>query len=406
MPKHPNQYDLESHHFKANPHPTYAEMRHSAPVCQHREANGNPFWLITRYADAVAVSRAHQTFVKNQRNTLTEAERSHLPALSSFEQMLNSHMLNQDGADHARLRALVNRAFGARNVATMRDRIQVIANELLDQVQAQGQMELMNDFAFPLPIIVIAELLGIPTEDRNQFRLFSNAFISPTHSEEEQINQGQLIVEFITYLGRLFAERRQRPQADLISELIHVEESGDQLSEEELYSMVILLMVAGHETTVNLIGNGVLALLQHPMQWEELKADLALLPAAVEELLRYDGPIDHSTARYAAADVEIGGQCIHRGEMVVISRTAINRDPSQFLEPDTLDFARTENRHLSLGLGVHYCLGAALARLEMEVALAALIQRMPTLRLAVPVDSLQWRMVPLLHGLEKLPVVW
>ncbi len=404
-------FDLESHEFKADPHATYAALRSIAPVCQHSERNGNTFWLITGYADAVAVSRAHHQFVKNQRNTLSEAERTQLPAQSSFEQMLNSHMLNQDGADHARLRALVNRAFGARNVGTMKERIQAIADGLLDQVQAQGQMELMSDFAFPLPIIVIAELLGIPPEDRNQFRVFSNAFISPTHSAQDRDQQGQVIVEFIAYLGRLFAQRRQLPQADLISELILAEDASEKLSEEELYSMVILLMVAGHETTVNLIGNGVLALLQHPAQWEQLKANPSLLAPTVEELLRYDGPIDHSTPRYAASDVEIGGQSIRRGDAVVISRTAINRDPEQFPAPDTLDLNRGDNnrgdnRHLGLGLGVHYCLGAALARLEMEVALSSLIQRMPNLRLALPVESLRWRLVPLLHGLEKLPVVW
>ena len=234
----------------------------------------------------------------------------------------------------------------------MKDRIQQIANELLDQVQQQGQMELMGDFAFPLPIIVIAELLGIPAEDRNQFRVFSNAFISPTHSVEAQIEQRRVIVEFIDYLGRLFAERRQMPQFDLISELIQAEEAGDKLSEEELYSMVILLMVAGHETTVNLIGNGVLTLLQHPEQWQQLKADPTLRASAIEELLRYDGPIDHSTPRYAAADVEISGQLIRRGDTVVISRTAINRDSEQFPDADTLDLTRQENRHLGFGLGV------------------------------------------------------
>jgi cytochrome P450 len=399
-------YDLTSHTFKADPHPTYAALRQEAPLCQHAEANGNRFWLVTRYADAVAVSRAHHHFVKNYRNTLTATERAQLPLESSFEQMLNSHMLNQDGADHARLRGLVNKAFGARNVNQLRSRIQMIADGLLDQVQAAGQMELLEAFALPLPITVIAELLGIPPADHNQFRVFSNAFISSAQTAEEQMQQGQVIMDFIAYLGQLFAERRHSPQADLITALLQAEEAGESLSEEELYSMVILLIVAGHETTVNLIGNGILTLLQHPAHWASLRADPSLIPAAVEELLRYDGPIDHSTARYAAEDVEIGGQCIHRGEQVVISRTAINRDPAQFAEPETLDFHRPENRHLSFGLGVHYCLGAALARLEMEVALHTLLRRMPNLRLTVPVATLTWRQVALLRGLERLPVSW
>ena len=399
-------YDLESRTFKADPHPTYAAMRQDAPLCRHVENNGNAFWLITRYVDAVTVSRAHHQFVKNQHNTLTPDEQAQLPPLSSFEQMLNSHMLNQDGADHTRLRTLVNRAFGARNVNQMRARVQTIADDLLDQVQPQGQMDLIDNFAFPLPIIVIAELLGIPAADRNQFREFSNAFISSPRTPEEGVRQGQIIMDFIAYLGRLFAQRRQNGQDDLITALIQAEETGDKLSEEELYSMVILLMVAGHETTVNLIGNGLLALLQHPEQWEQLKADPALVEPAIEELLRYDGPIDHSTQRYAATDVEIAGQWIRRGEAVVISRTAVNRDPTHFPTPDTLDITRQENRHLGFGLGVHYCLGAALARLEMEVALTTLLRRTPNLRLAVPIEALRWRMVSLLHGLEKLPVVW
>ena len=406
MSENPCHYDLESQVFKANPHPTYRAMRRDAPLCPHTETNGSTFWLVTRYADAVTVSRGHQHFVKNYRNTLTADEHAQLPPEPPFSQMLNSHMLNQDGADHTRLRALVNKAFGVRNVNLLRDRVQAIADGLLDQVQAQGQMDLMDAFAFQLPIIVIAELLGIPVEDRNQFRAFSNAFISPAHSPEEARQQEQLIVDFIAYLGELFVARRQTPREDLVTALLQAEEAGEQLSEEELYSMVILLIVAGHETTVNLIGNGVLALLQHPSQWNKLQTEPALLPAAVEELLRYDGPIDHSTQRYAAADVELNGQQIRRGEMVVISRTAINRDPAQFPAPDTLDFTRADNRHLGFGLGVHYCLGAPLARLEMEIALSTLLRRLPTLRLAAPVETLRWRLVPLLHGLEKLPVVW
>ena len=397
-------YDLTSHAFKADPHPTYTQIRQNQPVCQHIEANGNAYWLITRYEDAETVSRAHHLFVKNYRNSLTIEERAQLPAQSSFEQMLNSHMLNQDGADHTRLRGLVNKAFAARNVSQMRTRVQEIADQLLDQVQHKAQMDLIDDFAFPLPIIVIAELLGIPSADRDQFRAFSNAFISPAHSPEESQRHEKLIVDFITYLGRLYDERRQTQCDDLITALLQAEEAGEKLSEEELYSMVILLIVAGHETTVNLIGNGVLTLLQRPAEWANLQANPTLIPAAIEELLRFDGPIDHSTERYAAEDVELNGQQIQRGDKVVISRTAINRDPEHFSAPDKLDVQRSGSRHLGFGFGVHYCLGAALARLEMEVALTTLLRRLPALHLAAPVANLNWRMIALLRGVENLPV--
>ncbi|MCB0091173.1 MAG: cytochrome P450, partial [Caldilineaceae bacterium] len=207
-------------------------------------------------------------------------------------------------------------------------------------------------------------------------------------------------------LRQVFAERRKEPRNDLITGLVHAEESGDTLSEDELFAMVILLIVAGHETTVNLIGNGALALLQHPEQLAKLKADPSLIEAAVEELLRYDGPVDRATMRFAAEDVELGGQLIQRGQAVAVALTSANRDPDQFAQPDEVDITRPDNRHLAFGFGVHYCVGAPLARMEGQIAINTLVQRLPNLRLTVPANELKWGTVPIIRGMKHMPVAW
>lgn len=277
---------------------------------------------------------------------------------------------------------------------------------MLDQVQARGQMDLIDDYAFPLPIVVIAEMLGVPAADRDRFRAWSDAFVTPAVTPEGWVKAEQLLNEFVVYLGQVFAARRQQPRNDLITALIQAEDAGDKLNEEELYSMVVLLIVAGHETTVNLIGNGTLALLQHPDQLALLKANPALMPQAIEELLRYDGPVERATIRFAAEDVEVGGQLIRRGEAVGVVLYGANRDPSQFAAPDALDITREPNRHHAFGFGVHYCLGAPLARMEGQIGLATLLRRLPGLRLAAPVETLVWRFNPILRGLHHLPVAW
>ncbi|MEZ4657418.1 MAG: cytochrome P450 [Caldilineaceae bacterium] len=311
-----------------------------------------------------AVLRDHKRFVKDWRNTRTPAERAQLPPEPPLARLLNQHMLNMDGADHARLRGLENKVFTARMVQNLRGRVQGIADDLLDKVQARGHMDLIDEYAFPLPIVVISDLLGIPSADRDRFRLWSNTFIAPTYGEAEWKRAEKLMLEFTGYLRQVFAERRKEPRNDLITGLVNAEEAGDKLSEDELFAMVILLIVAGHETTVNLIGNGALALLRHPAQLAKLKADPSLIESAVEELLRYDGPVDRATMRFAAEDVEVGGQLIRRGQAVSVALTSANRDPAHFAHPDEVDIARQDNRHMAFGFGVHYCVGAPLARME------------------------------------------
>lgn len=403
---HATDYQLQDTTLHADPHGTYARLRAHAPVTYQEGIYTENLWLVTRYADVQTVLRDHKRFVKNYRNTLTPEQQRQLSPEPRLSQLLNNHLLNLDGMDHSRLRALINKAFTIRMVNQLEGRVQQIADALLDQVAARGEMDLIDDYAFPLPIIVIAEMLGVPAADRHRFRAWSDAFVSPARNEAEWRQAEQLLIEFTDYLGVVFAERRQHPRPDLITALIQAEEAGDKLSEEELYSMVVLLIVAGHETTVNLIGNGTLALLQHPAQLAQLKAAPALMPNAVEELLRYDGPVVRATVRFATEDTLLGGQLIRRGQAISVALTSANRDESQFPDAATLDWARNTERHLAFGFGIHYCIGAPLARMEGRIALNTLLQRLPNLRLTTAVDTLTWRFNPILRGLQHLPVTW
>lgn len=319
---------------------------------------------------------------------------------------VSENLLSKDGDDHRRLRRLVTKAFTPRIVEQLRPRIQEITDELIDRVSERGGMELVDDFAFPLPITVIAELLGIPVEDRGRFREWSNTFVLPPMTPELQEQAVRHTQEFIEYLDELFAHRRAEPTGDLVSALVRAEDEGDPLSENELYRMVVLLIVAGHETTVSLITNALIALLSNPDQLAELRADASLLPDAVEELLRYDSPVERTITRLVASDVELGDQRLGRGELVIAVVGPANRDPARFRAADALDPRRRDNKHVGFGRGPHYCLGAPLARLETEIALITLLTRLPGLRLAISEEDLYWRPVPIFRSLASLPVAW
>jgi cytochrome P450 len=385
-------------------------MRQTMPVCQREAAGGKSIWFLTRYADVAAALRDPTHFVKDVRNTMTPAERAELPPTPELVNLLSNHMLNLDPPDHTRLRTLVNKAFTTNAVQGLTARVQAIADGLLDRVQTRGRMDLIEEYAFPLPMTVIAELLGIPARDRERFRRWSDAFVTPSvnlqRNAKKYAKTHRLMADFTGYLREIFAERRRHPRADLISQLLQVEEAGDRLREDELFSMMILLIVAGHETVVNLIGNGVLALLQHPAQWALLQAQPALIGSAVEEMIRYDGPVERATMRFAACDLALDGHTLRRGDAVSLVLAAADRDPAHFPQPDQFEITRTNNRHLGFGLGIHYCLGATLARLESEIAINTLLRRMPNLHLAVPVETLRWRGIPILRGVEHLPVRW
>ena len=403
------RYDLYSHEFRVATHETYARMRAESPVHLQPGLDGEtPIWFVTRYDDVVAVLTDSERFVVNPTLALTPDEIAGRKADSSLEpdERVNENLLSKDGADHRRLRRLVTKAFTPRMVEQLRPRIQGIANDLVDRVAEQGNMELVDDFAFPLPITVIAELLGIPAEDQKRFREWSNSFVLPPMTPELQEQLARHTDEFVAYLDDLFVSRRAEPTDDLVTALVQAEDAGDHLSENELYSMVVLLIVAGHETTVSLITNSVLALLSNPSQLAELRADRSLLPSAVEELLRYDSPVERTITRWAAVDVELGGESIRRGELVIAVVGSANRDASQFADPDSLDVRREGGKHVGFGRGPHFCLGAALARLETEIALATLLERLPNLRLAIAEDDLYWRPIPIFRSLASLPVAW
>jgi cytochrome P450 len=312
------QVDLFDPTFKANPYPTYAELRSEAPVYRAELPDGRGVWLVTRYDDVVAVLK-DERFAKDWRSAMTPEQLAQIPPIPEVMKPLSENMLDKDPPDHERLRRLVSKAFTPRLIERMRPRVQEIADTLLDAVEDKGGMDLIDDYAFPLPITVIAELLGVPVEDRNRFREWSNAAVSGDTTQEyvEKILLPHMQA-FIDYLRALFEEKRENPKDDLISALVLAEEAGDKLSEDELLAMVFLLLVAGHETTVNLIGNGTLALLQNPDQLQKLKDDPSLIKPAIEELLRYDGPVETSTERFAREDVAIGDTVIPKGEMVMV----------------------------------------------------------------------------------------
>ncbi|WNG42506.1 cytochrome P450 [Archangium violaceum] len=378
-------------------------MRQEAPLVRLFDPNLNiPVWVATRYKDVVDLVRDPR-FTKDMRK-IPDGSPSKLRRIDSME-VINRHMLSSDPPDHTRLRTIVSKAFTPRRVEELRPRVTAITYELLDAAKARGEVDLLDAFAFPLPITVIAELLGVPVEDREQFRDWTTTIINPpVNGDLGPIQHAGM--QFIQYFQGLLARRRAEPRDDLLTALMAAEEQGDRLSPQELISMLFLLLVAGHETTVNLIGNGVWALLQNPEQMERLRANPALIESAVEEMLRYRSPVETTTQRWATQDIEFRGQVIPAGESVQGSLLAANHDPEQFPEPEKFDIAREPNRHVAFGFGIHFCLGAPLARLEGAIAINLLLERMPRLRLAVEPSQLRWRDGILVHGLQRLPVAF
>jgi len=400
-----SQLDLTLLETKANPYPAFAALRAHDPIHALGMHNGRRAWLITRYEDAVAVLK-DQRFIKDPRKLLTPEQLEERQG--SIFAMTNTHMLSLDPPDHTRLRALINLSFTPRLIEQIRPRIQEITDELIDTIEQQrgAEIDLIDAFAFPLPITVITEMLGVPWEDRQKFRTWSNALLDGVNNPEAFAHVQAQMFEFAMYVRNLIETKREQPTDDLVGRLIAAEADGDKLNEMELISMIFLLLVAGHETTVNLISNGTLALLQHPEQKRLLQNDSTLIKNAVEEFLRFHSPVARSTSRWVGEDLEFGGKQMQRGDYVEMSLASANHDPEMFASPDELDLARTENRHVAFGMGIHYCLGAPLARLEGQIAIGTLFRRLPELRLAVEPEQLIWRPSPLLFGLTKLPVMF
>lgn len=395
--------DITSRAFKTDPFPFYARLRAQAPV--HRARMGKlDVWLVTRYDDVLMVLK-DERFMKEQRRVQSAEQQAKRPWIPAFIRPLETNMLDQDDPAHARLRTLVHKAFTPRRIEQLQTRIQSIVDSLLDTAHARGSMELMRDFALPLPLIVISELLGVPATDRRRFHRLTKGILRPP-STFNILRVLPSLWSFMRYLRTLFAERRRQPKDDLLTALVQAEEGGDRLSPDELLAMVVLLLIAGHETTVNLIASGTLALLRDREQWQLLRARPELVKPAIEELLRFTAPVETATERYAREDMTLHGQAIRRGELVLAVLASANRDEQHFTSPDRLDITREPNRHLAFGHGIHYCVGAPLARLEGKIAIGTLVQRLPDLKLAIPAEHVRWRSTPVVRGVEALPVVW
>jgi pimeloyl-[acyl-carrier protein] synthase len=382
--------------FVEDPYPTYHRLRALDPV----HPNPLGFWVLTRYEDVVAALRDPR-FGKEAIASVVAA-RFGIPAPT-----VGLSMLDRDPPDHTRLRGLVSKAFTPRVVEALRPHIQRIVDDLLARVEGRHAMDLVEEFAYPLPVTVICQMLGVPVEDRDRFRQWGldiarglDSIMLPADSEVGRRSAAARHA-LTDYFRALIAERRAAPRADMLSDLIAAEEAGDKLSANELLATCILLLVAGHETTVNLIGNGMLALLRHPGELRRLREDPGLIDSAVEELLRYDGPVQR-TSRVPSEDVVIGGRTIPKGDLVMPFIGAADRDPAQFPDPDRLDIGRADNRHIAFGWGIHFCLGAPLARLEGQTAIGTLVGRLP--RLALATDRPEHRPSLTLRGLVSLPV--
>ncbi|MET9604973.1 cytochrome P450 [Streptomyces sp. NPDC006512] len=386
--------------FVRDPYPVYARLREQGPVHHVWTPDRGDMWLIVGH-EACRTAFADPRLSRDWRRS------------GNISQIINTgqdqpglaHMLMADPPDHTRLRRLVAREFTTRRIEGLAPRIQQIADELLDAMEQNEHRtaDLVDAFAFPLPMTVICELLGVPELDRAAFRAWSSEMVARTSPEAE----AAAYEEMPRYLGELIGAKRAAPGDDLLSALIHaVDDGGDRLSPEELVGMSLLLLIAGHETTVNMIGNGMRALFAHPDQLADLRADLGLLDGAIEEMLRYDGPVETCTERLALEDVEMGGVVIPANSAVLIAMADADRDPARFADPDRFDIRRDARGHIAFGHGLHHCLGAPLARMEGRIALRSLLERFPRLAAGADEAELAWLPGMLIRGVRQLPVRW
>lgn len=388
---HIRSQDILSQEAKRNPQPAYAQLRSNGPLYYVDDMEA---WVTTSYEDAVFLLKDPR-FIKDRAKIFPPQESE--GGGGPFQ-----NLLSEDPPDHTRLRRLVSQAFTPRMIEQLRPRIQQITDELLGALPPQGSMDVIQDFAYPLPMTVICEMLGIASADRQSFRIWTQVILTMQPGEASR----DAFVAFRDYIEMLLVEKRDRPTDDLASHLVQAREDQDQLSKDELVSMILLLIIAGHETTVNLIGTGTLALLQHPDQMQLLRTHPSLLPTAIEELLRYSTPVNLSDERFAGEDILLHDQLICKGEQIFIVLTSANADEQQFSNPNVLDITRQHNPHLAFGKGIHFCLGAPLARLEGQIAFGRLLQRLPNLRLLADPATLTWNDGPMMRGLTSLPVAF
>jgi cytochrome P450 len=426
--------DIADPHFMANAYDTYADLRAKGPVSRVRFAGGDAetsgdgkesrefffrreTFFVTHY-DEVIATLLDDRFSVDPRSGMSPEQLEQQPPMPEELRPLSQSILSLDPPDHTRLRKLVQPSFTGRGMQALRGSIQQIVDDLLDQAERDAdergeaapdrRMDLIEAFAYPFPVTVISDMLGIPRNDRETIRGWTENLLSADRLRGGEMDEGTRagLREFIAYLQDLFEHKRQAPTDDMISRLVHAEDDGDILDEDEILSTVFLLFLAGHVTTVNLVGNGVVALLTHPDQLAKFKADPELAKGVVEETLRYWGPVDFIGRRIAKEDVELSGTVIPTGEQATVSLASANRDPERFANPDVFDITRADaNRHVAFGKGIHVCLGAPLARVEGQVAFNTLVRRYPELRLAVPAEEVRWGS-SVLRGFARLPVLF
>ncbi|MGB0388656.1 MAG: cytochrome P450 family protein [Ardenticatenaceae bacterium] len=397
--KHP--INLDQREFVDNKLAFYQWLREEAPVYKGK-VNLLKAHFVSRYEDCLLVLKDAR-FVRN-RTTATGGRRNPIP-LPKILKPLVENMLNEDGHEHRRLRTLVHKAFTPRAMRKLENRIQSLTHELLDEIEKQGEVDLIQAYALPIPVAIISEMLGVRDEDRDALQEGVNTLTQGFSGWKAIPTLLFGMPRLVKLTQKLIAQKRVNPADDILTSLVQAEQEGDRLTEDELVTIICVLIIGGYETTVHLISNGVVTLLQHPEQLAKLRAEPELMPDAVEELLRFSGPVTVTERSYTTEDITLHGVTIPKGEVVLPLLGAANRDPAVFDNPDTFDITRTPNKHLGFGQGIHYCLGAPLARIETQIALGALLDRNPNLRLAVNPSELKFARSMGLHNYESLPVV-
>ncbi len=396
--------DLKSAENVQHPFPVYRWLRDQAPVYWSESLTA---WVVTRYADVVDVFGNPQTFSSDRFRRIDERYASQRPAVQAVAEVLGHWLVFRDPPDHERLRGLLQSSFTPKTLESSRERIQRTADTLLDRVVAHGTMDFIREVAFPLPATVIAGLMGAPEDDLEAIKAWSDRLASylggAVDARDNFTEASAGVAALVRYFDALLRERERRPSDDLMTLMLRAEHQGDRLTHDEVVANCVLLLFAGHETTTNLLGNGLFHLLRHPAQAALLRADPSLLHHAVEELLRYDGPVP-ATVKIATEDRSWHGRTIRRGDMVMPFMASANRDPRQFPDPDTLDVCRAPERHVAFAAGMHFCLGAWLARLEARIVLDTVFRRLPDLELASA--EVRWKPMIFLRGLESLPLRW